>query len=302
MTRVRDKRRAPFAWVTVDALRAIRRHLPTERRTGARDALLALAEAASQRRDAHHEDGDTLAELSALSGLSDRRLRDYLRDLEAIGLIAIETRHDLAGRDLPKVYSLLDAPPRKATGGGSDAASDRGDEPTDGATDGASDPTCAPNVGNQEEEEEDPPSPPSQATGGPSPQGHLAVIGKARLNPRARGVSPRQLAAAAHRQQLTDSAEAAVADVLPPCPEAQESWADICRQMRDAVGENVFEIWLAPLELVGTRYGRLVLTAPASHRAWIAARFKRVLATFSDPLVLDDDQEAALKRRREIVA
>lgn len=153
-TGVRDGRRQPFSWVTNDSLRAIRDGLPVTRQAGARNALLALAEAASQRRDGHHREGDPLVRLTALAGVSERRLRDHLKELEALGLVRVEAPRDPVGRDLAKVYVLADAP-------GSDESSDRGvelsdrsDETADESSVDPSDPTRACEGDKKQENEE----------------------------------------------------------------------------------------------------------------------------------------------------
>ena len=133
---VRDGRRPPFAWVALDALAVIRRDLPATRQAGARNALLALAEAASQRHDGAHADGDPLSEIAPLACLSKRRLRDHLADLKKVGLVRIEERRDDAGRDLSTLYVLLDSP-------GGAKSSYRGDGTPDTEADGSSYPTHA---------------------------------------------------------------------------------------------------------------------------------------------------------------
>lgn len=119
---IRDDRSAPFAWVSMHGLKTIRRDLEPKAQASARNALFALAEAASNRYDGKHRDGDTLRELAALAGTSTRRLRDHLAALAEIGLVTIESRVDSSGRDLPTVYVL-------ANDSGGDETSDRVDEP-----------------------------------------------------------------------------------------------------------------------------------------------------------------------------
>jgi hypothetical protein len=105
---VRDDRLPPFAWLALDDLERIRRDVPAGRQAAARNALLALAEAASRRRDGRHrgQRGDTLRELATLSGVSERRLRDPLRELERVGLCRIEEARDAHNRPLPTTYVL----------------------------------------------------------------------------------------------------------------------------------------------------------------------------------------------------
>lgn len=165
---VRDKRRAPFAWITLEALQQIRRELPVIRQPGARDALLALAEAASNRRDGQHQAGDPLKLLAGLSGLSERRLRAHLRDLEALGLIAIEARRDERGANLPSLYTLCDSPQPDESSDRGARTSDRGDGPHDDPDDESSDPARASKIGLQEVDEKALPSLPSDGAATPS--------------------------------------------------------------------------------------------------------------------------------------
>jgi hypothetical protein len=149
---VRDKRPA-FTWVTNASLGLIRRTLASGQQLAARNALLALAEAASRRRDGEHREGDTLAELAALAGTSERRLRPHLRELEALGLIQISEEKDERGGDRPTIYTLLD--------GGSDDSSDRGDAASGGSDELASRrPTLRARPDGVELQEEQPPQPP----------------------------------------------------------------------------------------------------------------------------------------------
>ncbi len=62
-------------------------------------------------------------------------------------------------------------------------------------------------------------------------------------------------------------------------PQLARDWALIQTQLRQAVPDSTFEIWLAPLRpraLVGET---LVLCAPDEIRSWVADRFARVLQT-----------------------
>jgi hypothetical protein len=56
------------------------------------------------------------------------------------------------------------------------------------------------------------------------------------------------------------------------------AWQQVRAFLRGAVGESVFEIWLAPLELVAVDLeGTLVVSAPAQTAGWVTLRFRRVL-------------------------
>lgn len=115
---VRDDRLPPFAWLALEDLERLRRELPAALHVPARNALLALAEASSRRRDGTHRTGDTLAELSRLSGVSERRLRGHLRELARLGLIRIEESVDEHNRPRPTIYVLAgpDAPASQRPG------------------------------------------------------------------------------------------------------------------------------------------------------------------------------------------
>lgn len=159
-----DSERLPaFAWLGLDALKRLRTALPPQRQQGPRNALIGLAEAASLRHDPRHREGDTLRELSALTGVSERRLRDHLRELEAIGLVRIEEQFDHARRSLPTRYVLIDPRPL-----GSDKSSDRGDGLAGDPSRNSSAPTRA-REGGQKEERESPP-----LTAPRPPAGHRA--------------------------------------------------------------------------------------------------------------------------------
>lgn len=149
---VHERRLPPFAWLGLDALKRLRETLPPQRQQGARNALVGLAEAASLRHDGQHREGDTLRELSALTGVSERRLRDHLAELENVGLVRIERPTDHAGRDLPARYYLIDP--------GSDESSDRADGCDDKSSAKPSDPTRA-RVRAQNTEDQKPPLPPA---------------------------------------------------------------------------------------------------------------------------------------------
>jgi len=55
-------------------------------------------------------------------------------------------------------------------------------------------------------------------------------------------------------------------------------WERIRCELRCAVGESMFEIWLAPLHLVGAdRNGCLLLASPPPTRSWLGERYGRLL-------------------------
>jgi chromosomal replication initiator protein len=59
--------------------------------------------------------------------------------------------------------------------------------------------------------------------------------------------------------------------------EPTAAWRELRAELRQAVGESTFEIWLEPLEFAGIRDGKLLIDAPKPTRAWLAKRFGRVL-------------------------
>ncbi len=59
--------------------------------------------------------------------------------------------------------------------------------------------------------------------------------------------------------------------------EPTAAWRELRAELRQAVGESTFEIWLEPLEFVAIRDGKLLVDAPKATRAWLAKRFGRVL-------------------------
>ena len=59
--------------------------------------------------------------------------------------------------------------------------------------------------------------------------------------------------------------------------EPTAAWRELRAELRRAVGESTFEIWLEPLELVALRDGKLLIDAPAATQDWVARRFARVL-------------------------
>ncbi|HJS93790.1 MAG TPA: chromosomal replication initiator protein DnaA [Solirubrobacteraceae bacterium] len=59
--------------------------------------------------------------------------------------------------------------------------------------------------------------------------------------------------------------------------EPTAAWRELRAELRQAVGESTFEIWLEPLEFVAVRDGKLLIDTPKATRAWLAKRFGRVL-------------------------
>jgi chromosomal replication initiator protein len=64
---------------------------------------------------------------------------------------------------------------------------------------------------------------------------------------------------------------------LPAHLEMTHAWQTARTELRRAVGDSTFEIWLAQLEMVEWDGTTLTLSAPASTQAWVSNRFGRVL-------------------------
>ncbi len=57
----------------------------------------------------------------------------------------------------------------------------------------------------------------------------------------------------------------------------EHTWTVLAAELRDAVGESLFEVWLAPLSVTAFDGASIVLQAPAETREWVTERFGRVL-------------------------
>jgi chromosomal replication initiator protein len=57
----------------------------------------------------------------------------------------------------------------------------------------------------------------------------------------------------------------------------EHTWAQVEAQLRRAVSDSTYELWLAPLAPVSLEAGCLTISAPAETRDWVAGRFGRVL-------------------------
>ncbi len=55
------------------------------------------------------------------------------------------------------------------------------------------------------------------------------------------------------------------------------AWRELRAELRRAVGESTYEIWLASLELQSVRDGTLLVDAPAATYDWVSKRFGRIL-------------------------
>ena len=64
---------------------------------------------------------------------------------------------------------------------------------------------------------------------------------------------------------------------LPENLEPVTAWREIRAELRRALGESTYEIWIAPLEVKAFEGTVLLLTAPPATRAWVSKRFGRIL-------------------------
>jgi chromosomal replication initiator protein len=66
---------------------------------------------------------------------------------------------------------------------------------------------------------------------------------------------------------------------LPTQLELGSAWHDTRDQVRKAVGDSTFDIWIAPLEVKAWDGDALIIEAPRATQAWVAKRFGRILET-----------------------
>ncbi|HYB26792.1 MAG TPA: chromosomal replication initiator protein DnaA [Solirubrobacteraceae bacterium] len=75
--------------------------------------------------------------------------------------------------------------------------------------------------------------------------------------------------------------------------EPTAAWRELRAELRRAVGESTFEIWLAALELRSAHDSKLVVDAPAATYDWVSKRFGRLLES-SARHVFGDDVEVEI--------
>ncbi len=68
-------------------------------------------------------------------------------------------------------------------------------------------------------------------------------------------------------------------------PEPIPAWQTIRAELRRAVGESTYEIWLAPLECKAWDGHVLLLEAPADTQAWVSTRFGRILEICAEEIL-----------------
>ena len=64
---------------------------------------------------------------------------------------------------------------------------------------------------------------------------------------------------------------------LPAHLELTPAWNDICTELRRTVGQDVYDVWLAQLQVSGWDGSVLLVAAEPDKRSWIADRFGRVI-------------------------
>jgi chromosomal replication initiator protein len=65
------------------------------------------------------------------------------------------------------------------------------------------------------------------------------------------------------------------------------AWRRIQHEMRHAVGDSTWHIWLEPLTALSLQAGTLIVEAPDNIRPWVEGRFSRVLKACADAVLED---------------
>jgi chromosomal replication initiator protein len=72
---------------------------------------------------------------------------------------------------------------------------------------------------------------------------------------------------------------------LPAHLEPTSAWREIRAELRRAVGEPMYEIWLERVEVESLQAGLLTLTAPPPTGGWVADRFGRILQSCAEAVL-----------------
>jgi chromosomal replication initiator protein len=72
---------------------------------------------------------------------------------------------------------------------------------------------------------------------------------------------------------------------LPENLEPVAAWQAIRAELRRALGESTYEIWIAPLEVRAFEGSLMLLVAPPPTRSWVAKRFGRILESAAKAVV-----------------
>ena len=68
----------------------------------------------------------------------------------------------------------------------------------------------------------------------------------------------------------------------PPGPGDRDDWEQIRELVRDRLGEDMFAIWLGPLELIAVQANVLVIAAPPATLGWVRDRYRRLLSATAE--------------------
>ena len=75
---------------------------------------------------------------------------------------------------------------------------------------------------------------------------------------------------------------------LPAQLEPIHAWREIRAELRRAVGDSTYEIWLGALEAKSFQAGVLLVWAPEATRSWVAKRFGRLLESCARTVLGDE--------------
>jgi len=110
-------------------------------------------------------------------------------------------------------------------------------------------------------------NPPTPPAGGSAPQNELFVE-ETHRTPRGR----------TRRRQVPVDVEAVCAGLTRPGSADDLDWQRMRQLMAERLGESMFEIWLAPIELRAVDgEDTLILVAPQEMRAWVDERYRSVI-------------------------
>jgi chromosomal replication initiator protein len=72
---------------------------------------------------------------------------------------------------------------------------------------------------------------------------------------------------------------------LPANLEPVDAWREIRAELRRALGDSTYSIWIAPLEVKAFEGTALLLSAPPATRAWVSKRFGKILESCASAVV-----------------
>jgi hypothetical protein len=93
----------------------------------------------------------------------------------------------------------------------------------------------------------------------------------------------------------------------PPGPADRADWERIRELLRARLGEDMFGIWLGPLELIAVDASVLVVAAPPETVSWVRDRFGRLLSAGAESAgralrLADEAERLAFGSRQERVS